>query len=473
MQSISALRRYSDIISTAVDDIERAYTSSGIALPSLDDSGPFDENDPAEVLRQNAAVSAAAKNIIAAAAHISATVSDPRWVAVNMAKSYHLSSCLRAASELDVVEILREAGPKGANASDIATLSGVDEGLMARILRLLATHHVFREVSPGVFTNNRISSTLDKGKSVSVLPATYVLYACSSLLVGSSGTAAMAEHTADIACKGAAYLVESMSKPNPRLKLPFNVAFATEKPFFTWMQEPQNRYPVTRQVQVLTWRHDAGFDWNQLPAGGRIVDVGGGIGHVSLTIAKKYPHLRIVNQDLGQAIELSKAHWAETFVEHLDKQMVEFQVHDFLAPQPVKDAAVFFLRFILHNWADEQAAVILRHLRAAALPTTRLVIAENILPFAARVDSEDSNLGEEEEDRIPGAARPVAEVPLLPNWGTASANLYFLDLSMHILVGGVERTIDGFRGLLAKGGWRLVEVRHAAGLPLSHLVAAP
>jgi hypothetical protein len=98
----------------------------------------------------------------------------------------------------------------------------------------------------------------------------------------------------------------------------------------------------------------------------------------------------------------------------------------------VKDAAVFFLRFILHNWADEQAAVILRHLRAAALPTTRLVIAENILPFAARVDSEDSNLGEEEEDRIPGAARPVAEVPLLPNWGTASADLYFLDLSVSV-----------------------------------------
>jgi hypothetical protein len=70
MQSISALRRYSDIISTAVDDIERAYASSGIALLSLDDSGPFDENNPAEVLRQNAAVSAAAKNIIAAAAHI-------------------------------------------------------------------------------------------------------------------------------------------------------------------------------------------------------------------------------------------------------------------------------------------------------------------------------------------------------------------------------------------------------------------
>jgi hypothetical protein len=39
----------------------------------------------------------------------------------------------------------------------------------ARILRLLATHNIFREVTPNVFANNRISSALDKGKPSSVL----------------------------------------------------------------------------------------------------------------------------------------------------------------------------------------------------------------------------------------------------------------------------------------------------------------
>jgi hypothetical protein len=39
----------------------------------------------------------------------------------------------------------------------------------ARILRLLATNHIFTEVSPDVFANNRLSSALDTGKSVEEL----------------------------------------------------------------------------------------------------------------------------------------------------------------------------------------------------------------------------------------------------------------------------------------------------------------
>jgi len=41
-----------------------------------------------------------------------------------------------------------------------------------RVLRYLATNHIFREVSPDVFaTNNRISSVLDTGKSVATIQA--------------------------------------------------------------------------------------------------------------------------------------------------------------------------------------------------------------------------------------------------------------------------------------------------------------
>ena len=39
----------------------------------------------------------------------------------------------------------------------------------ARILRLLATNHIFIEVSPDIFANNRLSSALDTGKSVEEL----------------------------------------------------------------------------------------------------------------------------------------------------------------------------------------------------------------------------------------------------------------------------------------------------------------
>ena len=44
----------------------------------------------------------------------------------------------------------------------------------ARILRLLVTNHIFIEVSPDVFANNRVSSALDTGKPVEELLARLV-----------------------------------------------------------------------------------------------------------------------------------------------------------------------------------------------------------------------------------------------------------------------------------------------------------
>ncbi|KAJ7605435.1 S-adenosyl-L-methionine-dependent methyltransferase [Mycena polygramma] len=361
MESISTLRRLASIIMDSVTTMEDVYERTGMPLPSLDE--PFNPQDPAEALRQDPEVSNAVKNIVAAAAQISAT--------------FHLSSYLLAASDFNIVEILREAGPDGANAKEIAAPSGVDPGVPARILRLLATHHIFREVSPGVFANNRVSSTLDKGKSSSALRA--------ERLTGSSGIAALVENSADIVGKSAVCLSDSLLNPG---KLPFNIAFRTDEAMFAWYQRPENTYNVRRFAVAMrgtaaTESQDLifqGFDWSALPSNGTIVDVGGGIGHLSLTIAQKYTHLRIANQDLAAPIELSKA---------------------------------------------VNLITILSHLRGAAAPTTRLVIIEKIVPFASAEDTTKSHTQE-----IPGAAPPVAQSPLLPNWGVATADLYLYDLTV-------------------------------------------
>ncbi|KAJ6548615.1 O-methyltransferase [Mycena capillaripes] len=482
MGSIATLRLLANIITESLDSVELVYQKAGLNFPSLDE--PFNPSDPAETLRQEKEVAASVNNIMAAAAQISTTVCDPMRVAVNTSNAFHISSCLNAASELNVVEILREAGPTGAHAKDIAAPSMADPGLIARILRLLATHHIFREVSPGVFANNRVSSTLDKGKPSSVLSANR-----EDRFTGSNGIAALVEYTAELCGKSGVYLGDSLL--NPSDKLPFNLAYSTDEPMFSWMQDPKNRNQVFRFAVAMQGTGATeppevifqgglrsvfayyriyfcrlGFDWSVLPSHGIIVDVGGGIGHSSLTIAKRYPHLRIINEDLGPALEISKRYWKENFPAHVDTQMVEFQVQDFFTPQAVRNAAVFMLRYILHNWPDKLVGTMLGHLRDAALPTTRLVIIEKILPFAS-----GEQLANSKAEQIPGAARPTAAPPLLPNWGAAKADLYFFDLSMHVLLGGAERTLDGFYDILLKSGWKLVEVHHCSGSQLSHLVA--
>ena len=50
-----------------------------------------------------------------------------------------------------------------------------------------------------------------------------------------------------------------------------------------------------------------GFDWAGLEEGSLVVDVGGGIGSTSMTLAKAFPHLRFCIQDRPRTVELGKA----------------------------------------------------------------------------------------------------------------------------------------------------------------------
>ncbi|KAJ7868933.1 hypothetical protein B0H14DRAFT_2572091 [Mycena olivaceomarginata] len=90
MESISTLRMLANIITGAVDTMEQAYTEAGMPLSSLDE--PFRREESAETLRRTAEVSGAVKNIIAAAAQLTATVSDPVVLAVNTALAVRIAT---------------------------------------------------------------------------------------------------------------------------------------------------------------------------------------------------------------------------------------------------------------------------------------------------------------------------------------------------------------------------------------------
>jgi hypothetical protein len=58
---------------------------------------------------------------------------------------------------------------------------------------------------------------------------------------------------------------------------------------------------------------------------------------------------------------------------------------DFFEPQAIKEPAAFVLRFIVHDWADGPSIKILKNLRAAAKPATRLVIFDALMPHVCVV----------------------------------------------------------------------------------------
>lgn len=69
------LRRLATIINESLDVIENVFASSGTPFPSLDE--PFNPTHPSEMKQRDPEVAAAALNIVAATAQLSAAVSTP------------------------------------------------------------------------------------------------------------------------------------------------------------------------------------------------------------------------------------------------------------------------------------------------------------------------------------------------------------------------------------------------------------
>jgi len=106
-------------------------------------------------------------------------------------------------------------------------------------------------------------------------------------------------------------------------------------------------------------------------------------------------------------------------------------VHDFFTVQPIRDAAVFLLRVILHDWPDAYARKILLLLREASAPDTKLLIADFVLPLACADDVNTSD-GEDLLKNVEGADAVLAAPPLLANLGKANANGYWMDMTVSI-----------------------------------------
>ncbi|KAJ7263048.1 hypothetical protein C8J57DRAFT_1719238 [Mycena rebaudengoi] len=278
-------------------------------------------------------------------------------------------------------------------------------------------------------------------------------------------------------------------------------------------QENPNRFRLERFGKAMagtgSWEAPGavlqGFDWASLPRGALIVDVGGGIGSTSMLLASAHAdaELRFVIQDRPVVVEMGEKAWRAKCPELLDSGAVQFQVHDFFKPQPITSAAVFLLRVVLHDWPDAYAQRILLRLREAAAPGTRLVLADFVLPLACvddfgmregkgaggegsgtvgggadgnGIDGGGGNMregGAGEGTLVEGAEKMLAPAPLLANLGKASANVYWMDLTMQVTFNGQERTLRETVALALSAGWKVVRVTKAPGSLFGHIVAVP
>ncbi|KAJ7175090.1 S-adenosyl-L-methionine-dependent methyltransferase [Mycena crocata] len=455
------IRQLLELITQSVETLEATCQSSGMTIPDLHE--PF--TPPSEAFRTIPAAAEAASIISAAALQLEAILTPPQVALYKIVGGHFKSAALRICLESNVTEILREAGPQGIHANDIAARNGQDPEKLARFIRYLATHHVYREVKPNVFTNTRISSMLDTLK-----PSQEVLADPEHKHDNTMGLAALASHHLDEAFKASAYSWETLADPatvrsgDPTAS-PFARAMGRAETLWKYYERPEehfrhHRFGIGMQGIESLQPPDAilqAYQWSSLSKNAVVVDVGGGVGTSCLTLAAKVPSLKLVVQDLKGVIEQGKQLWNSKMPSAITSGQVTLEVHDFFTPQPQKNPAVFLLKQIMHDWSDEYCLKILNHLWEAAAPTTTLLLLDSIMPLACH------DLSGEGPNAIPGAVPKEAPAPLLANYGGANDMGYNADFDMFLLFNSQERTVIHFVNLLAKTGWKVTAIHRQPG----------
>jgi SAM-dependent methyltransferase len=107
-----------------------------------------------------------------------------------------------------------------------------------------------------------------------------------------------------------------------------------------------------------------------------VVDVGGSLGHLSIALLERYPHLRATVLDLPEVIELAEEHAAS--VDAGVRQRLSFVAGDMFDDVPPGDTCV--LKAIVHDWDDARAIRVLEHCRRRVPPDGRVLCVDNVLP---------------------------------------------------------------------------------------------
>ncbi|HEY7420803.1 MAG TPA: methyltransferase [Gaiellaceae bacterium] len=280
-----------------------------------------------------------------------------------------MTKALATVVDVGVPEALAD-GPR-----PVSELGG-DPDTLHRLLRALASDGVFRETDPGVFEHTEESRLLlEPGWGEFAHLFGGVFFDATSDLEASTAEAPFPDRF------GAGFWEWLADHPAERAA--FDAAMAGER----------NR-PAER-LAALDWRD-----------GEVVVDVGGGNGALLSELIRRRPALRGIVLDLPETVRDEPA---------LGDSIV-FVAGSFFDSVPEGDA--YLLSGILHDWPDEDAARILRTIRAAAPSHARLLINESVI-------------------------RP----------GNDPDGAKWLDLLMLVLAGGRERDEQQWRELLESAGF--------------------
>ncbi|GBE80928.1 O-methyltransferase gedA [Sparassis crispa] len=387
----------------------------------------------------------AQRTIISACGSFTELVHAPQSRLLEVAAEYFEARALHIATEQRVADHLSKVDRTvGMSVFELSKIIGIIPQKLSRVMRTLCSTHIFAEVQEGRFANNSVSECLVNNEPLRayIVSLAWDIYTASDKLP---------EVLTD-PIKGASNSVTCTA---------FQEALGTKLARWDWLEEglgqPDGTVKPRPALEIFGLAMLGGgrvlgtplyydFPWESLSSA-TIVDVGGGVGGMSIDLCKRYPPLSFVVQDRAPVIEQAKTVWQREQPDALESGRVKLMPHNFFIENPVKGADIYLLRYILHDWEDDRCVDILASLRTALGPHSRILIADQVM---------NTTLGCPE--------LPSAPYPLLANYGVFTRFAHERDLDMMTIINGAERTPAEFRVLAERAGLEVSRIWECRGI---------
>ena len=317
---------------------------------------------------------------------------SPTMELLQMVTGYRISQTIYVAAKLGIADALKD-GPKSCDA--LARSTGTHTQSLCRLMCALASVGVFAEVEKGFFALTPLAVPLqtdapDSVRSVAITFGEEWFWRPWGKLLHSIRTGENA----------------------------FEHVFGTG--IFEYFTQNAEASAIFNQCMTELTRRNAAailtaYDFSRIT---KLVDVGGGNGTLIASILKENPQMHGLLFDLPPVIERAKRSMEMEDI----ADRCEFIGGDFFESVPA-GADAYILKWIIHDFEDDQAVTILKNCRRGMAKDGRLLLVERIL--------------------LPGNA---------PDPGKLS------DITMMVLPGGRERTEAEFRELFDAAGFRLTRI---------------
>ena len=332
--------------------------------------------------------------------NIPAKTTPPPFRLLQIGSAFWQSRALYVATKLGLADEIGD-GRKGT--TEIADTLGLHEGHLYRLMRMLGSIGIFREVSHRVFENSAASHCLRADNEQSV-------------------RAMVLMHNSPQMTKAWTESLEACVRTGC---IPFEQSNGRE--LFSYMDHDREfdllfaqAMDAVEGIAGSAFLED--FDWGAFE---RILDVGGSKGSKALSILRAYPGLRAVVFDRPQVIEAARDYWRGKVPDEVLTRL-EFEPGDMFeaVPPAVSDRDLYLLIAVVHGLSDSECSTVLQRLRSAAGDKRPYVLFGDTVAAEANID----------------------------------ATVASFDMQMLVNTRGRERTRSEWKGLLEDNGFVLVDV---------------